>query len=105
MRGWIQYYSVGKMTNFLQQLDKWLRSRIRQYIWKSWKKIKTRVTNLKRLGLSQNDAYKSANTRKGYWRTAHSETLKYTLTNEKTGTTRTYQSVQDIPVYSKCLSY
>ena len=100
MRGWIQYYSVGKMTNFLQQLDKWLRSRIRQYIWKSWKKIKTRVTNLKRLGLSQNDAYKSANTRKGYWRTAHSETLKYTLTNEKLerlgliNLSKTFQSIQ-----------
>lgn len=28
MRGWIQYYSIGKMTNFLKRLDKWLRSRI-----------------------------------------------------------------------------
>ncbi|AMV60893.1 Mobile element protein [Pediococcus damnosus] len=83
MRGWIQYFSVGKMTTFIQTLDKWLRSRIRQYIWKQWKKTKTKINNLKRLGLSTSDAVKSANTRKGYWRTAHSKTLLYTLTNEK----------------------
>lgn len=101
MRGWIQYYAVGKMTGFLARLDQWLRSRIRQYIWKSWKKIKTRATNLKRLGLSHNDAYKSANTRKGYWRTAHSKTLLYTLTNEKLeqlgliNLSKLFQSIKD----------
>ncbi|MCH5465879.1 group II intron maturase-specific domain-containing protein, partial [Levilactobacillus tujiorum] len=74
-------YSIGKMTAFIRSLDTWLRSRIRQYFWKQWKKIKTKVNNLKRLGLSHNDAYVFANTRKGAWRTAHSITLKYTLTN------------------------
>ncbi|MCD7133515.1 group II intron reverse transcriptase/maturase, partial [Limosilactobacillus rudii] len=29
------------------------------------------------------DAYKFASTRKGYWRTAHSKTLNYSLTNRK----------------------
>nr|WP_234898065.1 group II intron reverse transcriptase/maturase [Levilactobacillus tujiorum] len=81
MYGWLQYYSIGKMTAFIRSLDTWLRSRIRQYFWKQWKKIKTKVNNLKRLGLSHNDAYVFANTRKGAWRTAHSITLKYTLTN------------------------
>jgi hypothetical protein len=71
------------MAKFISSLDKWLRLRIRQYIWMQWKKSKTRVNNLKRLGLSASDAYKAANTRKGYWRTAHSKKLLYTLTNEK----------------------
>ncbi|WP_374211475.1 hypothetical protein [Lactobacillus sp. ESL0791] len=31
-------------------LDKWLRSRIRQYIWKQWKNIGTRMKALVRLG-------------------------------------------------------
>ena len=64
MRGWLQYYSIGKLTNFIQRLDKWLRVRIRQYIWKQWKKFKTKVTNLQKLGLSQRDAYVFASTRK-----------------------------------------
>lgn len=44
MRGWLQYYSVGKLTTFVQRLDEWLRSRIRQYVWKQWKKFKTKTT-------------------------------------------------------------
>ncbi|MSE05550.1 group II intron reverse transcriptase/maturase [Lactobacillus salivarius] len=83
MRGWLQYYSIGKMTTFIRYLDQWLRSRIRQYIWKQWKKTKTRIVNLKKLGLSQQGAYTFAMTRKGYWRAAHSKTLTYTLTNRK----------------------
>lgn len=83
MRGWLQYYSIGRMATFVKALDQWLRSRIRQYYWKQWKKVRTKITNLKRLGLSQNGAYTFANTRKGPWRTAHSGTLSYTLTNKK----------------------
>ncbi|NMV55380.1 group II intron reverse transcriptase/maturase, partial [Lactobacillus reuteri] len=49
-------------TNFIQRLDKWLRVRIRQYIWKQWKKFKTKVTNLQKLGLPQHDAYVFAST-------------------------------------------
>lgn len=100
MRGWLQYYSIGKLTNFIQRLDKWLRARIRQYIWKQWKKLKTKVTNLQKLGLSQRDAYVFASTRKGYWRTAHSKTLSYSLTNRKLeqlglmNMSKTLQSIQ-----------
>lgn len=83
MRGWLQYYGIGHMKSFIQRLDEWLRSRIRQYIWKSWKKIKTRFKKLRKLGMSEAQAFTCANTRKGYWRTAHSKTLCYTLTNEK----------------------
>lgn len=83
MRGWLQYYSIGRMTTFIKCLDQWLRSRIRQYIWKQWKKPKARTVNLEKLGLPQQEAYKFAMTRKGCWRIAHSKTLTCTLTNRK----------------------
>ena len=83
MRGWLQYYSIGKLANFIHRLDQWLRARIRQYIWKQWKKFKTKVVHLQKLGLSYHDAFVFASTRKGYWRTAHSKTLNYSLTNRK----------------------
>jgi group II intron reverse transcriptase/maturase len=101
MRGWLQYYSVGKMAHFIQSLDAWLRSRIRQYIWTQWKKIKTKVRNLKRLGLNDKRAFRSAFTRKGAWRTAHSQTLQFTLTNERLerrgliDLTKTLQSIRN----------
>lgn len=34
LRGWLQYYGIGSMKEFVRQLDAWLRSRIRNFIWK-----------------------------------------------------------------------
>ncbi|WP_125772646.1 group II intron reverse transcriptase/maturase, partial [Companilactobacillus furfuricola] len=42
MNGWLNYYGIAGIKTFVQRLDEWLRSRIRQYIWKSWKQPKTR---------------------------------------------------------------
>jgi group II intron reverse transcriptase/maturase len=83
MRGWLQYYGIGKMKIFIQRLDQWLRARIRQLIWKRWKKLKTRYHQLRKLGMTPEQAKTNANTRKGYCRIAHSKTMTYTYTNEK----------------------
>ena len=100
MQGWIQYYSVGKMKTFLQHLDEWLRSRIRQYIWKQWKNTGTRYKALIKLGMMPKQAKIYVNTRKGYWRNAHSKTLCVTITNGKLAQrglinlSKLYQSIQ-----------
>ena len=80
--GWINYYGVAKCKGIVQQLDKWIRQRLRMCIWKQWKKVKTRYKNLKKLGLNHYQAIKFANTRKGYWRTSNSPILNTTLTNQ-----------------------
>ena len=64
--GWINYYGIAKCKGILQQLDKWIRQRLRMGIWKQWKKVKTRYKNLKKLGLNHSQAIKFANTRKGF---------------------------------------
>ncbi|GAW63449.1 group II intron reverse transcriptase/maturase [Ligilactobacillus acidipiscis] len=100
MQGWVQYYSIGKMSSFLRNLDAWLRSRIRQYIWKQWKNIGTRFKALVKLGMSHKQAKTYANTRKGYWRNAHSKTLLMTITNKRLtqrgllNMSQLYQSIQ-----------
>jgi len=53
------------------------------YIWKRWKKVRTRYAMLKKLGLDHNTAYKFACTRKGYWRVANSHILKFTVTDAR----------------------
>ena len=80
--GWINYYEIAKCKGILEQLDKWIRQRLRMCIWKQWKKVKTRYKNLKKLGLNHYRAIKFANTRKGYWRVANSAILNTTLTNQ-----------------------
>lgn len=80
--GWLNYYGIAEMKSKIQSINEWIRRRLRMYIWKQWKKIKTRATNLQKLGIPKSKAWEWANTRKGYWRIAHSFILSRTLTNE-----------------------
>lgn len=76
------------MRNLLKDLDAWLRRRLRMVIWKRWKRIRTRFYNLKRAGIDAGKALEWANTRKGYWRIAHSWILSRAMPNslfEKAG--------------------
>ncbi|WP_136479708.1 group II intron reverse transcriptase/maturase [Acetivibrio thermocellus] len=83
IRGWVNYFKLADMKKLMQELDEWTRSRIRMVTWKRWKRIRTRFENLKRAGLDKKTAWMWANTRKGYWRTAHSPILSRVLSNER----------------------
>jgi group II intron reverse transcriptase/maturase len=83
VRGWLGYYSIADMSVAMKELTEWVRRRIRMYIWKQWKKVRTRFSQLQKLGLNKGTAWEWANTRKSYWRTAVSWILSTTLTNER----------------------
>ncbi len=80
--GWVNYFKHADMTKLLLNTDKWLRRRLRMFIWKRWKKLKTRYQMLKKLGYNQQTAIKYAYTRKGYWRIACSQILSCSITDE-----------------------
>ena len=82
-RGWIQYYAIADMRKLMQDLNQWIRRRLRMYIWKQWKKISAKSHNLMKLGVARDQAWQWANTRKGYWRIASSGILATTITNER----------------------
>jgi group II intron reverse transcriptase/maturase len=81
-KGWLGYYKIADLKSRLAQLDGWVRRRLRMYIWKQWKRVRTRFKNLKGLGVDKDQAWQWANTRKGYWRVAGSQILSTVLTNE-----------------------
>ena len=83
VRGWMNYFKLSDAKKLVQSLDKWIRSRIRMVTWKRWKKVRTRFKNLKRMGIKEEQAWMWSNTRKGYWRTAHSPILLIALSNER----------------------
>ena len=80
--GWINYFSIAKAKSIISEIDGWIRARLRMCIWKQWKKPKTKTKNLLSLNASKEKAYEWGNTRKGYWRTAHSPILSTTMTNK-----------------------
>lgn len=81
--GWVNYFKLADMKKLLIETDQWLRRRIRMYIWKRWKRIRTKYSMLRKMGLNHNNAIKYANTRKGYWRIAKSQILSCTITDNK----------------------
>ena len=83
IRGWLGYFHVADMKRTMQSWDEWLRRRFRMYIWKQWKKPKTKVANLRKLGVPADKAFQWGNSRRGYWRIAGSPVLKRSITNER----------------------
>ena len=83
IRGWLGYFYIAKMKRILETWNGWLRRRIRMYIWKQWKRPRTRVKALRKLGVPSDQAYQWGNTRLGYWRVAGSQILKCSITDEK----------------------
>lgn len=83
IKGWVQYFKLADMKTLLIKVDEWYRRRLRMVIWKQWKRIKTKMANLIKLGVKKQKAYEWANTRKGYWHIAGSFILATTITTER----------------------
>lgn len=50
IRGWINYFRIGKMKMNMTKIDEHLRTRMRIVIWKQWKTSQKRMWGLKKLG-------------------------------------------------------
>ncbi len=83
MRGWVNYFKIAKAQKRMQALDEWCRSRLRASTWVLWKRIRTRIRELEKLGISPAKAYQYANTRIGPTKVAHSPILLTSLHNPK----------------------
>ena len=83
VRGWVNYFKLADMRGLLRDIDRWYRRRLRMCIWKQWKRIRTKLKMLRRLGLNKWKAWEYANTRKSYWHTAKSFILTRTITTQR----------------------
>ena len=70
IKGWVNYFKLADMRGKLEQVDKWLRRKIRAIHWKQWKKVKTRYRMIRQYNLPKWKVQELANCRKGIWRAA-----------------------------------
>ena len=82
-RGWLNYYGVASMKNNIDDINGWLYHRIRMCIWKQWKKPRTKMRNLMKLGIPKYYAHMAANSRRGHWFCANLTTIKRAMTKER----------------------
>ena len=82
-RGWMNYYGIASMKNRIDEVNGWLYHRIRMCIWKQWKRPRTKIRNLMKMGVPFDLAYQAGNSRRGYWFTTHTVAVNMAMTKER----------------------
>jgi RNA-directed DNA polymerase len=82
LRGWGNYFLIANGYQLCVDLDQWLRRRIRMCYWRQWRKPRTKVNNLLKLGVPLALAVSCGATRKGVWRSAKTKGINLALSNE-----------------------
>lgn len=87
VRGWINYFRIGRMKSFMDEFGQWLRHKIRVILFKQWKEPVRIYKNLQKLkvfvkakNITDEDIYATANTRLGLYRQAGMKTANYLIT-------------------------
>lgn len=67
LRGWVNYFQLAEVKGVFEELDGWIRRKLRCVIWRQWKRPYTRAKNLMRRGLAEDRAWRSASNGRGPW--------------------------------------
>ena len=67
LRGWINYFRFTQSKRVLDELDGWIRRRLRCLLWRQAKHRQGRTTMLRRQGLPEDRAWRSAHNGQGPW--------------------------------------
>ena len=80
-RGWKAYFRLADTPSVFEEVDEWLRRRLRQVRWKHWKRYRAKRRGLRSLVIPDETARQWAASRRGYWRIAGSVVLQHALPN------------------------
>jgi RNA-directed DNA polymerase len=67
VRGWIGYFRLAETKGIFEELDGWMRRRLRCILWRQWKRRPTRARKLMQRGLDEERAWRSAYNGRGPW--------------------------------------
>ena len=67
IRGWGNYFSLTRVKSISEELDSWIRRKLRCIIWRQMKRAGTRGKRLTKLGLEEARAWVSATNGRGPW--------------------------------------
>jgi RNA-directed DNA polymerase len=67
LRGWINYFRLAQVKGIFEELDGWIRRKLRSLIWRQWRRPYTRAKNLIKRGLDEERAWRSARNQRGHW--------------------------------------
>lgn len=68
LRGWVSYYRLAEVKGVFEDLDQWIRRKLRAILWRQWKRWPTRIREMRRRGLApQRAAYSAMNGHGPWW--------------------------------------
>jgi len=67
LKGWMVYFRLTEVRGVLEELDSWIRRKLRCVLWRQWKRSFTRAKNLMKRGIAEERAWKSATNGRGPW--------------------------------------
>jgi RNA-directed DNA polymerase len=67
LRGWGTYFRLTEVKNVFEELDGWIRRKLRALLWRRWKRPFTRARSLRQRGLAEARAWQSATNGRGPW--------------------------------------
>ena len=79
LRGWINYFGIANCYQRCLDLDHWIRRRVRMAYWRQWRRPRTKVRNLMKLGVHVQAAVACGITNKGPWRSAKTPGINQAL--------------------------
>lgn len=79
--GWINYFGIANCYQLCCDLDHWIRRRVRMAYWRQWRKPRTKIRNLIKLGVQVQAAVACGITSKGPWRSAKTPGINQALSD------------------------
>lgn len=67
LRGWAAYFKLTETKRALEEMDGWIRRKLRCILWRQWKRSYARARNLVKAGLTEERAFRSAFNQRGAW--------------------------------------
>jgi RNA-directed DNA polymerase len=67
LRGWAAYFKLTETKTALEELDGWIRRKLRCLMWRQWKRPHTRALNLMQARLTEERSWRSATNQRGPW--------------------------------------
>jgi RNA-directed DNA polymerase len=81
--GWVSYYRKSEVRITFEQLDQWIRRKLRAILWRQWKRPWTRAKALSRRGLPWQRAWTSATNGRGPWWNAGASHMNQAVTTRE----------------------
>jgi len=82
LRGWINYFRLAENKGFAEELDQWVRRRLRLIAWRQWKRSWTRFKNLMKRGIAEERAAASAFNGRGPWYNSGASHMNHALSKK-----------------------